>query len=130
MGCFTSSNFQKDYNDVVPETEWITVAFTTMVNHLKKHYRPMQNHTISNYELHKLLQTHTESFNTILNRVKHDAKNCQFSCEIDACNVPAIMMRDQINVSTSNVEIRQNTLQNQWNLPGLVFHGCQLEASE
>ena len=39
-------------------------------------------------------------------------------------------MRDQIIVGTRNNEIRKNTLKNQWNLPDLVLHGHQLEATE
>ena len=62
-------------------------TFTNMVNCFKECYRPMQNNTIAKYEFHKLQQTQTEAFDTYVNRVKHDAKNCQFSCENAACNV-------------------------------------------
>ena len=65
----------------------------------------MQNHTIANYEFHKLQKTQTESFDAFVNREKYNAKNCQFSCENPACNVPVIMMKDQIIVGTSNDEI-------------------------
>ena len=106
LGRFASRNLQKDYEDVVSEAERRTVTFTIMVNRLKERYRPMQNHTIANYEFHKLQQMQTESFDLFVNRVKHDAKNCQFSCENAACNIPDIMIRDQIIVGTCNDEIR------------------------
>ena len=130
LGRFASRNLQKDYEDVVSEAERRTVTFTIMVNRLKERYRPMQNHTIANYEFHKLQQMQTESFDLFVNRVKHDAKNCQFSCENAACNIPDIMIRDQIIVGTCNDEIRRNALKNQWNLKDLVFHGRQIEAAE
>ena len=56
----------------------------------------------------------------ILNRVKHEAQNCQFSCENANCSVPNIMIRDQIVIGTINDDIRQNALKNQWDLIALI----------
>ena len=52
-----------------------------MVTELKNRYRPTQNHTLANYEFHKLNQKPNESFDSFVNKVKHEAKNCQFSYE-------------------------------------------------
>ena len=35
----------------------------------------MQNHTIANYEFHKLQKTQTESFDAFVNREKYSANN-------------------------------------------------------
>ena len=54
LGRFASRNLQKDYEDVVAENDRRNITFTEMVRRLKERYRPMQNHTIANYEFHKL----------------------------------------------------------------------------
>ena len=81
LGQFASRNLKKDYEDVVQPESCSTMTFTQMVTELKNRYRPTQNHTLANYEFHKLNQKPNESFDSFVNKVKHEAKNCQFSYE-------------------------------------------------
>ena len=66
---------QKDYEDVVQPEYRSTMTFTQMVTELKNCYRPTQNHTLVNYEFHKLHQKPNESFDSFVNKVKYEAKN-------------------------------------------------------
>ena len=74
-------------------------------------------------------QKSNESFHSFVNKVKHEAKNCQFSCEHQNCTVPNTLIHNQIIIGNSNDEIRKNALKNQWSLTDLAYHGCQLEAA-
>lgn len=94
------------------------MLLTTMVKHLQARYCLSRNH-LFNYEFHKLSQNKDESFDLFVNRVKHEAKNYQFSCVNDNCIVPQKMIRDQIVIGTINEDICQNTFKN----------GHQLEAA-
>jgi len=114
LGKFASRNLQKDYEDVVPVTDRQNISFTTMVTKLKDRYRPTRNFTLCNFEFHKLQQHESENFDTFVNRVKHEASSCQFSCASEECTVSSIMTRDQIVIGTSNNDIRRNALKNQW----------------
>ena len=129
LGRFASRNLQRDYEDVVPLNDRANITFTTMVQRLQERYRPTRNHLLSNYEFHKLHQLNDESFDTFVNRVKHEAQNCQFSCESANISVPNIMIRDQIVIGTINDDIRQNALKNQWDLIALITNGRQLDAA-
>ena len=73
-------------------------------------------------------QKRNESFHSFVNKVKHEAKKCQFSCEHQNCTVPNILNRHQIIIGTSKDETQENALKNQWILTDLAYHGCQLEA--
>ena len=128
-GWFASRNLQKDYEDVVQPESHSTMTFTQMVTELKNCYRPTQNYTLANYEFHKLHQKPDESFDSFVNKVKHEAKNCQFSCEHQNYTVPNILICNQIIVGTSTDKIWKNALKNQRSLTDLAYHGHQLEAA-
>ena len=116
LGRFASRNLQKDYEDAVTEGERSNLTFTEMVSKLQARYRPTRNYT-------------NERFDVFVNRIKHEAESCQFKCANDTCNDPSIMIRDQIVIGTTNAEIRNKALKNQWELDDLVKHGRQLEAA-
>ena len=120
LGRFASRNLQKDYEDAVTDGERSNITFTEMVSKLQARCRPTRNHTLANYEFHRLCQNTNESFDVFVNRIKHEAKSCQFKCSNDTCCVPSIMIRDQIVIGTINAEIRNNVLKNQWELDNLV----------
>ena len=83
-----------------------------MVAVLKSCYRTTRNHSLANCEFHKLRQKSNESFDSFVNKVKHEAKNCQFSCEHENCTVPSIVICDQIIIGNSNDEIQKHALKN------------------
>ena len=129
LGRFASRNLQVDYEDAVPTEERSTITFTTMVQRLQARYKPTRNLTLANYEFHKLKQHENEGFDMYVNRVKHEANNCNFVCSNENCTVPSIMIRDQIIIGTSSNDIQKNALKNQWELKELIENGRQLEAA-
>ena len=130
LGKFVSRNFQKDYEDTFSETRRSTLAFNELVDEMKVRYMPTQNKTLANFDFHKLVQKKDESFDLFVNRVKHEAKFCEFSCESSTCSVSDILIRDQIVIGTNNDNIRQHALKEMWDLPALVKNGRSLEAAE
>ena len=129
LGKFASQNLQKNYEDVILQPESTTITFTTMVQRLTAHYKPTRNRTLANFEFHKLKQKHDESYDIFENRVKHEATRCELSCVDAACSIRDVMIRDQIIIGTSNVEICNYALKNQWLLADLIMQGRQIEAA-
>ena len=130
LGKFASRNFQKDYEDTFDETKRSNLAFSELVKEMKERYQPTQNKTLANFDFHKLVQNQGESFDLFVNRVKHEAKFCEFSCSSNTCSVSDILIRDQITIGTNNDNIRQHALKEMWDLPTLVKKGRSLEAAE
>ena len=64
-----------------------------------------------------------------LNRVKHEAKGCDFTCDSGSCNVKDTLIRDQVIIGTCNKEFTKNALHHQWNLSDLTTKGRQLEVA-
>ena len=128
LGRYASRNLQKDYEDETTTAERTTMTFDDTVNKLKARYKPTQNTTLLNYEFHRLHQEDLETFDTFVNRVKHEASNCNFKCN-DACTIPKILIRDQIIVGTTDNEIRKKALSEQWDLDTLVGNGRKMEAA-
>ena len=126
---YVSRNFQRDYEDTIPEDKRTTITFQEMVNSMLERYKPTRNTTLLNYEFHKLKQHDGERFDDFLNRVKQEAYNCDFTCESVSCNIRDILIRDQVVIGTTNDEIRRNALKEQWPLEELCKRGRQLEAA-
>ena len=122
LGRFASRNLQRDFEDETTVTERATITFNDTVIKLKARYKPSQNTTLSNYEFHKLKQQAMETFDTFVNRVKHEADNCNFSCG-DTCTVKDTMVRDQVVIGVSDNEIRKSALNEQWDLTNLQAMG-------
>ena len=116
LGKFASRNFQKDYEDAFAESLRSTLTFKDMVKGMEDRYKPTQNKTLANYDFHKLTQKKDESFDLFVNRVKHEAKYCDFSCDSNTCTVSEVLIRDQIIVGTTNDRIRKHALKEIWNL--------------
>ena len=129
LGRFASRNLQRDFEDSVPKDERSTISFDDTVKKLKERYKPTRNVTLANYQFHKLAQREVEMYDAFVNRVKHEANNCEFSCDAPTCTVKDILIRDQIIVGTSDDEIRKNALNNQWTLTDLVAKGRKIEAA-
>ena len=100
-----------------------------MVDKLKEHYKPTKSSTLAHYEFHTLKQLPSESFDTFINRVKHEANGYDFTCNSDSCNVKDTLIREQVIIGTYNKEIRKKALRHQWNLFDLTTKGRQLEAA-
>ena len=62
------------------------------------------------------------------NRVKHEAKGCEFSCGA-ACTVKDMMICDKIIIGTIDDDIRKMALESQWALEQLLSEGRKLEAA-
>ena len=52
--------------------------------------------------------------------MKHEAKDCEFTCSNDACTSGVVMILDQIVIGTADDEIRKSALNQQWNLADLL----------
>ena len=100
-----------------------------MVDKLKEHYRPTKSSTLAHYEFHTLKQLPLESFDTFVNRVKHEANGCDFTCDSGSCNVKNTLIRDQVIIGSNNKEIKKNAPHHQWNLSDLTTKGRQLEVA-
>ena len=128
LGRFATRNLQKDFEDETTSTERTTITFDDAVTKLKARYLPTQNKTLANYEFHKLKQRPLESFDAWVNRVKHEANYCSFSCG-EACTVKNTMIRDQVVIGTTDDEIRKGALNEQWTLVDLQTKGRKIEAA-
>lgn len=129
LGRFASRNFQRDFEDTVPMVNRSSLKFSELVRLLKNRYKPTRNYTLFNYEFHRICQHSDKIFDTFVHRLKHEAKSCKFACSSQTCNIPDIMVRDQIIVGTKNDDIRKNSLKNQWDLNTLIENGRKLEAA-
>ena len=129
LGRFASRNLQKDFEAETTATERVAITYSTTVDRLKARYLPTQNKTLRNFEFHKLRQQPLETFDVWVNRVKEEAKFCNFSCTSATCTVGDTMIRDQIVIGTSDNEIRKSALNNQWNLADLLSNGRKIEAA-
>ena len=128
LGRFASLNMQKDFEDEVVEAECTAISFKDAVDKLMARYKPTRNTTFANFEFHKLAQQFSESFDMFVNRVKHEAKGCEFSCGA-ACTIKDIMIRDQIIVGTIDDDIRKMALRSQLTHEQLLSEGHKLEAA-
>ena len=75
-----AATYKKDFEDSVPESQRSTISFKGMVDKLKERYKPTKNSTLAHYEFHTLKQLPSESFDTFVNRVKHEANSSDFMC--------------------------------------------------
>ena len=105
LGKFVSRNLKKDYEDAVIPANCNTMTFSMMVTEFKNCYTPTRNYSLANYEFHMLRQKSNESSDSFVKKAKHEAKNCQFSCEHENCTVPNILICDQTIIGTSYDEI-------------------------
>ena len=129
LGKYSSRNFQRDFEDTIPEERRSTITFKDMVSAMEERYQPTKNATLANFQFHQLKQIDGERFDDFMNRVKQEASNCHFSCGHDACDVQEVLIRDQCIIGTNNNEIRKNALKEQWTLADLAKRGRQLEAA-
>ena len=105
MGRFASQNLQKEYEDVVPELQRAKISFNDMIKCLKTRFKAASNTTLANFEFHKIHQHEEESFDAFTVRVKHEANNCDFTCDNPDSIVKDTLARDQIIIGTTNDEI-------------------------
>ena len=129
LGRYSSWNLQKDYEDETTAAERVNISFADTVTKLKARYKPSRNQTLANFEFHKLQQRPTESFDEFVNRVKHEAASCDFSCENPTCSVRKTLIRDQIVIGTTDDEIRKSALKDEWSLADLQAKGRKIEAA-
>ena len=129
LGRYSSPNLQRAFEETTTETERLTITFAAMKAKLEAHFKTGSNTTLANFEFRKLRQKDDESFEVFANRVTHDARNCDFSCENDDCTVRDTMARDQIITGATSDEIRKHALKNQWGLKDLIKNKRQLEAA-
>ena len=73
-------------------------------------------------------QKPSETFDVFSNRVKQEAKGCEFSCS-NTCTIRDVLIRDQIIVGTLDDDIRKMALYKQWSLKALLSEGRKLEAA-
>ena len=129
LGRFASRNLQKDFEDETVEGQRATLTFEQTVTLLKARYKPTQNKTVTNYDFHKLKQKPTETFDSWVNRVKHEAKYCDFACTSNTCTVRDTLIRDQVIIGTTDNEIRRCALKEEWSLADLQSSGRKIEAA-
>ena len=104
------------------------MSFDGMVAKLKARYLPTQNKTLANFEFRKLRQRPLETHDGFMNRVKHEANFCDFSCG-PACTVRDKLIRDQVVYGTADEEIQKAALNGEWTLEDLQTKGRKLEAA-
>jgi hypothetical protein len=129
LGKFASRSLQRDFEDCVTADERDTITFTAAVERLRERYRPSKNTTISNFMFHGIRQKQGEAFDTFVNRVKHEAAQCDFKCQAAQCTVPDTLMRDQVIIGTTNEDIQRQGLKEQWGLADLIKNGRMIEAA-
>ena len=129
LGRYASPNLQRAFEEVTDEDERSTISFKDMKTKLEAHFKTGSNTTLANFEFRKLSQKDEESFEVFANRVTHDARNCDFTCDSATCTVRATLARDQIITGVISDEIRKHALKNQWALQDLIKNGRQLEAA-
>ena len=61
--------------------------------------------------------------------MKSEAKNCNFQCQSDTCNVSETLIQDQSITGVSDKEFRKNALKEEWTLQQLEDHGRRTEAA-
>ena len=76
-----------DFEAVVTEQELENGSFDDIINCLHDRYKPNTNQTISHYKFHRLQQSTSQSFDSFVNAMKNEARNCNFKCQSDICNV-------------------------------------------
>ena len=128
LGRFASRNLQIDYENETLAAERSTITYDDAIKKLKDRYKPTQNKILANYEFHRLSQRPTETFDGFCNRVKQEAKSCDFVCG-DTCTVRDTLIRDRIVIGTSDDQIRKNALKEQWSLTDLLTNSRQIEAA-
>ena len=97
-----------DFEAVATEQELENGSFDDIINHLCDRYKPNTNQTMSHYKFNTLQQSTSQSFDSFVNAVKNEAKNCNFQCQSDTCNVSETLIQDQIitGVSTAPDQTR------------------------
>ena len=128
LGRFASRNLQIDFENETTEAERSTITFNDAVKKLKDRYLPTQNKILSNYQFHGMYQKPLEAFDVFCNRVKQDAKSCDFTCGA-ACTVRDTLIRDRIVIGTTDDQIRKNALKEEWALTDLITSGRKIEAA-
>ena len=76
-----------DFEAVATEQELENGSFDNIINRLHDRFKPSTNKTISHYKFHRLQQSTSQLFDSFANAVKNKAKNCNFKCQSDTCNV-------------------------------------------
>ena len=104
LGGFASRNLQIDFESETLEAERATLTYADTIKKLKDRYMPTQNKILSNFEFHKLSQRPLETFDSFCNRVKQEAKSCDFSCGA-GCTVRNTLIRDRIVIGTTDDQI-------------------------
>ena len=84
VGKYASRNFQRDFEDTVPEASRRTLTFDEFMKKMSERYQPTKNTTLIHFEFHQLRQEDGERFDTFANRVKQSADNCDFFCDHEA----------------------------------------------
>ena len=129
LGKYASRNLQKELEEVTTEAERGNLTFAGLVDKLIERFKLSSNTTLSNYKFRKLTQASTETFDMFVIRVKQQSRQCNFSCNAEACTVKDTMVRDQIVFGTKDDEIRRQALHEQWDLATLIKKGRSLEAA-
>ena len=83
------------------------MLFKGMTDAFKKRFKLSNNLTLANYKFRKIEQAQDEGFDSYVIRVKREAVNCDFKCELPECTVADTLIRDQIIFGTTDDEIRK-----------------------
>ena len=128
-GHFASDRFMDHIEAVATEDELQSMSFNSLVERQRERYKPTQNETMSHYKFHRLKQNIDQSFDSFVNEVKSQAKNCSFKCANDECTVSNTLIKDQIIIGVKDEEFRKNALKEQWDLKTFEGHGGRAEAA-
>ena len=105
-------------------------TFDDMIQKLRDRYKPTQNQVLLHYEFNSLNQQHDEKIDTFINRIKEHARQCDFKCASNQCNVKDTLIRDRIIIGTHNRNIREDALEKEYPLPELEKQARKIEATE
>ena len=129
LGHYSTDRLMDDFEAVATEEELENGSFDVIINRLHDRYKPNTNQTMSHYKFHRLHQSTNQSFDSFVNSVKNEAKNCNFKCQSDTCNVSETLLPDQIIIGVTDEDLRKNALKEEWTLQQLEDHGRRTEAA-
>lgn len=130
LGMFSSSRLYSDWKAAEPDqAARDNPTWENFKTKMKEYYKPSENPTLKNYKFREMMQGNNETFPGYCNRVKREAKHCNFKCAHADCTAEDTAIRDPIVIYTMNYDIREDALQKSWNLNTLYNEGMKLESA-
>ena len=128
-GHYATDRCMDEIEAVASEIDLGKMSFDELAVKLHQRYKPTQNQTMAHYKFHHLSQGLDQSFDSFVNEIKKQAKNCAFTCKRKDCTVADTLIRDQIIIGIRDEEFRKNAVKEEWEFADLEIHGRRAEAA-